>query len=117
VKYFNYDEFDSPDELGSGKHMDHDLLVMIDRARALYGKPIVVTSGFRTESHNEKVGGVSSSSHLKGLAIDVACVRSKDRFEMLTALLEVGFNRIGVADTFIHIDVDKNKSQNVIWTY
>jgi len=117
VKYFSYDEFDSPDELGSGKHMDHDLLVMIDRARALYGKPIVVTSGFRTESHNKKVGGVASSSHLKGLAIDVACVTSKHRFEMLTALLEVGFNRIGVADTFIHIDVDKNKSQNVIWTY
>jgi len=117
LKYFSHDEFDSPDELGSGKHMDHDLLVMIDRARALYGKPIVVTSGFRTETHNEKVGGVASSSHLKGLAIDVACVRSKDRFEMLTALLEVGFNRIGIASTFIHVDVDKNKSQNVIWTY
>ena len=117
MKYFSYDEFDSPDELGSGKHMDHDLLVMIDRARTLYGKPIVVTSGFRTESHNKKVGGVASSSHLKGLAIDVACVTSKHRFEILTALLEVGFNRIGIADTFIHIDVDKNKSQNVIWTY
>ena len=117
MKYFNSDEFDSPDELGSGKHMDHDLLVMIDKARALYGKPIVVTSGFRTESHNKNVGGVASSSHLKGLAIDVACVRSKDRFKMLTALLEVGFNRIGIASTFIHIDVDKNKSQNVIWTY
>ena len=117
MKYFNYDEFDSPDELGSGKHMDQDLLDMIDRARALYGKPIVVNSGFRTKDHNKKVGGVSSSSHLKGLAIDVACVRSKDRFEMLTALLEVGFNRIGVASTFIHVDVDKNKSQNVIWTY
>ena len=117
MKYFSYDEFDSPDEIGSGKHMDQDLLVMIDRARALYGKPIVVTSGFRTESHNKKVGGVKSSSHLKGLAIDVACIRSKDRFEMLTALLEVGFNRIGVASTFIHVDIDKNKSQNVIWTY
>ena len=117
MKYFSYDEFDSPDEIGSGKHMDPDLLIMIDRARALYGKPIVVTSGFRTESHNKKVGGVKSSSHLKGLAIDVACIRSKDRFEMLTALLEVGFNRIGIASTFIHVDVDKNKSQNVIWTY
>ena len=97
--------------------MNYGLLEMIDKARALYGKPIIVTSGFRTESHNEKVGGVESSSHLKGLAVDVACVRSKDRFEMLTALLEVGFNRIGVASTFIHVDIDKNKSQNVIWTY
>ena len=117
MKYFNYNEFDSPDELGSGKNMNCDLLEMIDKAREIYGKPIRVNSGYRTQSHNQKVGGVYSSSHLKGLAIDVACVRSSDRFEMLTALLEVGFNRIGVASTFIHVDIDKNKSQNVIWTY
>jgi len=97
--------------------MDPKLLEMIDEAREIYGKPIRVTSGYRTESHNLKVGGVKSSSHLKGLAIDVACVKSDDRFEMLTALLEVGFNRIGVASTFIHADIDKDKTQNVIWTY
>lgn len=117
LKYFSYDEFDSPDEQGSGKNMDYDLLTMIDEARRIYGKPMRVTSGYRTENHNRKVGGVDSSSHLKGLAIDVACVRSNDRFEMLAALIEVGFNRIGVASTFIHVDIDKNKSQNVIWTY
>ncbi len=117
MKYFNYEEFDSPDIKGSGQLMDPELLDMIDKAREIYGKPIRVTSGYRTEDHNRKVGGVDSSSHLKGLAIDVACVRSNDRFEMLTALIEVGFNRIGVASTFIHVDIDKGKSQNVIWTY
>jgi len=117
VKYFEYEEFDSPDIQGSGQLMDPKLLDMIDEAREIYGKPIRVTSGYRTEAHNRKVGGVDSSSHLKGLAIDVACVRSDDRFKMLNALLEVGFNRIGVAGTFIHVDIDKDKSQNVIWTY
>jgi uncharacterized protein YcbK (DUF882 family) len=117
VKYFEYEEFDSPDIQGSGQLMDPKLLNMIDEAREIYGKPIHVTSGYRTEAHNRKVGGVDSSSHLKGLAIDVACVRSDDRFKMLSALLEVGFNRIGVAGTFIHVDIDKDKSQNVIWTY
>ena len=117
MKYFEYEEFDSPDIQGSGQLMDTKLLNMIDEAREIYGKPIHVTSGYRTEAHNSKVGGVDSSSHLKGLAIDVACVRSDDRFKMLNALLEVGFNRIGIAGTFIHIDIDKNKSQNVIWTY
>ena len=117
MKYFEYEEFDSPDIQGSGQLMDPKLLNMIDEAREIYGKPIHVTSGYRTEAHNRKVGGVDSSSHLKGLAIDVACVRSDNRFKMLNALLEVGFNRIGVASTFIHVDIDKDKSQNVIWTY
>jgi uncharacterized protein YcbK (DUF882 family) len=119
MQYFEYEEFDSPDIQGSGQLMDSKLLEMIDEAREIYGKPIHVNSGYRTSSHNRKVGGKSSSSHLKGLAIDVACVKSDERFKMLNALLEVGFNfnRIGVASTFIHVDIDKDKSQNVIWTY
>ena len=32
-------------------------------------------------------------------------------------LVEVGFTRIGVGNTFIHVDIDENKSSNVIWTY
>ena len=117
MKYFNYEEFDSPDIQGSGQLMDPKLLEMIDEAREIYGKPIHVTSGYRTVEHNRRVGGVKSSSHLKGLAIDVACVNSDDRFAMLSALLEVGFNRIGVAKTFIHVDIDKDKSPKVFWVY
>jgi len=117
MKYFNYEEFDSPDIQGSGQLMDPKLLEMIDEAREIYGKPIHITSGYRTETHNRNVGGVKTSSHLKGLAIDVACIASSDRFELLGALLEVGFNRIGVASSFIHVDIDPDKSSNVIWTY
>jgi len=31
--------------------------------------------------------------------------------------MHVGFNRIGIADTFIHVDDDRNKACGVIWTY
>ena len=58
MKYFNYEEFDSPDIQGSGQLMDPELLDMIDKAREIYGKPIHITSGYRTEDHNRKVGGV-----------------------------------------------------------
>ena len=117
MRYFKLEEFDSPDELGSGCNMSQEILSMLDAARKIYGKPMRITSGFRTKTHNKKVGGVESSSHLKGLAADIACSESIDRFDMIRALLEVGFKRIGVAGTFIHVDIDKNKSQNVIWTY
>jgi len=117
LRYFKLEEFDSPDEIGSGCNMSQEILSMLDAARKIYGKPMRITSGFRTKTHNKKVGGVKSSSHLKGLAADIACSESKDRFDMIKALLEVGFKRLGVAGTFIHVDIDKNKSQNVIWTY
>ena len=117
MRYFKLEEFDSPDELGSGCNMSQEILSMLDAARKIYGKPMRITSGFRTKTHNKKVGGVESSSHLKGLAADIACSESRNRFDMIRALLEVGFKRLGVAGTFIHVDIDNNKSQNVIWTY
>jgi hypothetical protein len=36
---------------------------------------------------------------------------------MIEALLTAGFNRIGISNRFIHVDVDEELPQNVIWTY
>lgn len=117
VRYFNYSEFDSPDVQGSGQMMDKTLLEMLDEVRDKFDKPIHITSGFRTPAHNEAVGGVETSSHLKGLAVDIACKKSTDRFDLINCLLDVGFSRIGVGNTFIHADIDQDKTQGVIWTY
>ena len=117
MKYFNYSEFDSPDVQGSGQLMDTNLLEMLDDVRDKFDKPIHINSGFRTPQHNEDVGGKENSSHLKGLAVDISCTNSKDRFDLINCLLEAGFSRIGVAKTFIHADIDFEKTQGVIWTY
>ena len=58
-----------------------------------------------------------NSSHIKGLAVDISVKDSRTRFIILDALIKVGFNRIGIADTFIHVDDDRNKACGVIWTY
>ena len=39
--------------------------------RDFYGKPIVVSSGFRCKTLNRLVGGATSSQHLKGEAADL----------------------------------------------
>jgi uncharacterized protein YcbK (DUF882 family) len=124
LKYFNYSEFDSPDVQGSGQLMDKTLLEMLDEVRDKFDKPIHINSGFRTPAHNEKVGGKmpdadgnGGSSHLKGLAVDISCKKSSDRFDLINCLLDVGFSRIGIAKTFIHADIDPDKSIGVIWTY
>lgn len=44
---------------------------VLDPLREAYGKPIYVTSGFRSVALNTKVGGVSNSQHLYGQAADI----------------------------------------------
>ena len=51
------------------------------------------------------------------MAVDISAKDSRIRFLILDALIAVGFSRIGIADTFIHVDMDFDKSQNVVWTY
>ena len=46
-------------------------ITILDPIRKAFGKPIKVSSGFRSTLLNKAVGGVSNSQHLKGLAADL----------------------------------------------
>lgn len=117
-EYFTFSEFDSPDEPGSGEtHMDEAFIYKLDAARKIAGIPFIITSGYRTESHNEKVGGVANSSHIKGLAADIAALTDEQKYAIAGAAVDVGINRIGWGRTFIHLDVDPDKTQNIVWNY
>jgi len=122
LNYFNFQEFDSPDEIGSGMPIDKggkmnkEFLFKLDEARMLAGTPFKITSGYRTKAHNKKAGGVKGSSHTKGCAVDIAVNSGLQRSAIVCALAKVGFTRIGIAKTFVHVDLDKEK-QNSIWLY
>ena len=114
LKYFKLSEFD--DAPGTGKNMKKQFLTKLDKARAIADVPFKITSGYRSKETNKRVGGVSTSSHLKGLAADISCKDSSTRQKILNALIQAGFTRIGIADTFIHCDTDKDKN-DAIWLY
>ena len=116
LKYFELTEFDCPSLPYSGKNMDYDFLHKLEQAREIANIPFRITSGYRTADHNEKVGGVKNSSHLKGVAADVAVSSGNERYIVLNALIRAGFKRIGVAKTFIHCDTDADKN-NSVWVY
>lgn len=122
TKYFKYSEFDSPLQQGSGQLMDAGFLYMLDNARHIADVPFEITSGFRIEADIERLEKEGykvskNSSHLKGVAADIACTDSITRYVIIDALLKAGFTRIGIAKTFIHVDNDLDKAQNCIWTY
>lgn len=49
----------------------YDLWQKINNIRAAYGKPMVVTSGYRTIAHEKKQGRSGKSDHCKCKAIDI----------------------------------------------
>jgi len=115
--HFELNEFDSPDDQGSGKYMDESFLSMLDDARGIAGIPFAINSGFRTPSHNAYVGGKKQSSHQFGYAVDLHCTDSRSRFIIIDALIKAGFSRIGIAKSFIHVDNDPDKDGKVSWVY
>lgn len=99
------------------EEMDKDVLEALDKARDIAGVPFIINSAMRCPEHNEKEGGSPTSSHLNGFAIDVSCTTSSQRYAILGALFAAGFTRIGIAKTFIHVDMDKSKSSELVWLY
>ena len=64
---------------------------VLDPLREAYGKPIIVTSGYRCEKLNKAVGGAASSQHVKGEAADIRSVQdtpeeNKKLFDLIVKL-------------------------------
>ena len=116
VRYFSASEFVC--RCGCGlNNISLELVYKLDELRCLFGSPIVVNSACRCPSHNLSVGGSSSSSHLYGLAVDIKVLNSLDRFKLVELALKLGFNRVGIAKDFIHLDIDNVKTSSVLWVY
>ena len=98
-------------------NMDEHFLQRLDEAREYAGIPFIINSAWRSKEDNKRVGGKPNSSHLKGLAVDIKATSSRQRGLILDALRSVGFSRIGIAKTFIHVDLDFDKDQDVTWLY
>ena len=49
-----------------------DYLERINKLRAVYGKPMLITSGYRSREHNAKIGGSPNSAHCVCQAADFA---------------------------------------------
>lgn len=114
--YFNEKELTCP--CGCGRKItDEEFIFQLNVARHKAGIPFKLNSKYRCKDYNAKVGGSKTSSHMKGLAVDISCTDSRKRFIIVQALMYAGFDRIGIASNFIHVDNDKEKDGKVIWEY
>lgn len=113
--------FFKPSEMACGCcgkcEMNEDLYTYLDIAREFADVPFIINSGYRCEAHNKAIGGKPTSSHIKGLAVDIKATTSTQRSKILHGLVLAGFTRIGIAKDFIHADLDTDKVQDVCWLY
>ena len=117
AKYFSESEFCACTPSCSLQDMDQEFMNKLDQLRELAGIPLVINSAFRSVQYEKTKGRNGTSAHVLGLAIDIRCNNSQNRFKVLESALKLGFKRIGVAKSFIHLDISKKHSQNVVWTY
>ena len=114
-KSFNVGEFACND--GSNVILIDPLLVWIlQNVRDHFGKPVHITSGYRTISYNAKVGGSSSDSlHTYGMAADfvVDGVKASTVQAYLEEIMP-GTGGIGKAANYTHVDTRAEKAR---WTY
>lgn len=111
AKNFTVAEFASKD--GSRVVIINPLLPeYLQKARDHFGKPLIITSGYRTTAHNIKVGGVGNSQHVFGNAADVY-IPSVPVLELYNYFCEIAGNScgIGIYNSFVHFDVRPIKSR------
>lgn len=118
IKHFRSQEFDSPDSPGSGVCMNLAFVAKLDKLREAVKMPLVINSGYRTPAHNDTLpDSVGDSAHTTGHAADIRALSSTTRFTIIEAAFRLGFRRVGIAKSFVHLDDDITKPQDVSWMY
>ena len=74
-------------------------------------------SGYRCVECNAAAGGVKNSAHLRGKAVDVVIHGSGERFWLVSNAVRLGWFRIGIGRNFVHLDIDSDLPDHVMWVY
>lgn len=84
---------------------------LLDKAREQLGMPITVTSGYRSEKVNKAVGGVATSQHTKGEAVDLVC---RDNARLFNILKTMTFDQLiwekgnSIQPAWVHVSLKRN---------
>jgi len=99
--------------------MDSEFMADLVQLREHCAFPFVITSAFRCDEHNTKVGGYPSSYHLQGRAVDIQVFGDKAH-KILSLARRYGMMGIGVSQKgdfstrFLHLD---NRPTGSLWSY
>ncbi len=124
LRYFSISEFAC--RCGTcDNRIDLGFVLELDELRHRYGKPLMVSSGYRCPAYNAKVSSTGRTGpHTTGKAADVLVDRG-EAFQLLRlAIMGMDFTGIGIQQKggarFIHLDTLHNapgQPRPTIWSY
>lgn len=90
--------------------IDTHLVAILDILRNKIGKPVIITSGYRTPERNTKCGGAKYSYHMRGMAADIR-VNEMTPKQVASILNGIIPNECGIIvyESWVHIDTRPNK--------
>jgi len=113
MRYFKLSDFDCK-ETGNNE-MSEDFLIKLDELRHKCGFPFIITSGYRDPTHSIEARKAKAGTHARGIASDIRINNGKEAYDIIKNAQSMGFNGIGVAKSFIHVDI--RKGMPVLWSY
>lgn len=117
LKYFTNDDFKKASPPCAMSDLSPDFLRKLDRCREIAGIPFIVNSAYRSPAWEKAHGRSGNGAHPRRVAVDIRCTDSRSRWCILLAAFSVGFRRIGVARSFVHLDDCQELPGPVVWTY
>lgn len=113
MRYFKLSDFDCQ-ETGNNE-MSEEFLEKLDELRHKCGFPFIITSGYRDKTHSIEARKAKAGTHARGIASDIRINNGNEAYDIIKHAQSMGFNGIGVAKSFIHVDI--RKGMPVIWSY
>ncbi len=117
VKYFKNAEFQRCDPPCTIDDMKPELLARLDELRERCGFPLIINCAYRSPVWDKSKGRSGNSAHTRGLAVDIKCLASSTRFKIVSNAMLLGFTRIGIGKSFVHLDIDPTLPQGVMFDY
>ena len=88
------------------------LITVLQKIRDYFGKPVIITSAYRNDAYNKKVGGADYSQHKYGKAADFFIIGVSP--ETIAAYVETimpNMGGIGIYSSFVHVDVRADRAR------
>lgn len=92
--------------------VDEELVKILEQVRQHFGRPVIISSGYRNKAHNLKVGGTADSMHKLGMAADfrVMGTSATKVYDYLNQQYPYTLG-IGIYSNWVHLDTRFKKSR------